>query len=74
MNDAAWKFWGKRHGELSCFIVACGDREEAERRVANHDPFFEIIDAERVPDKVRALLDLEPGQVSGWSSMNMRAA
>ncbi len=71
MNEGGWKFWCKRHDKLFCFIVALDERATAEQRLMNYEPFVEVLDVERVPDKVFALLDMQPNQVTGWSSLNM---
>ncbi len=70
MDEGGWKFWCRRHERLLCYIVALSDRAEAEKGLRNHDPFAEVLDVERVPDKVFALLDMQSGQVTGWSTMN----
>lgn len=70
MDRGGWKFWCRRHERLLCYIVAADDRAEAEKALRNHDAFAEVLDVERVPDKVFALLDMRPGQVTGWSTMS----
>ena len=71
MVTGAWKFWGRQHGKLYCFIVAVDDRGEATRRLANREPMFEVVDVERVPERILSLLEMEPDQVTGWKSLDM---
>ena len=62
---------GRQHGKLYCFVVAADDREDAAKRLANHEPMFEVLDVERVPERILTLLDMDPDQVTGWKSLDM---
>ena len=67
----AWKFWVKTREQLYCFIVTVGDPKLAEEKLRSREPVGELLDRERLPQRVYDALDLKPNEVTGFKSLNM---
>lgn len=65
----AWKFWVKTRGHIYCYIATIGDERAAEDLLRSREAIGELLDRERLPQRVYDVLELKPNEVVGFQSM-----
>jgi hypothetical protein len=67
--SGAWKFWIVKHEKIYCFIVAVPEEALAEKKLLAREGNLEILDRERLPERISAMLEMKSGDVMGWKPL-----